>query len=202
MPIARVRSSRPACIRASQECGAEEVGELLIRLREKPLSPLGDFRGYTDATATDAKVLRDVFRRGDRFYRSGDLMRFDDNDYFYFVDRIGDTFRWKGENVSTAEVEAVIGRAPGVDGVAVASVSVPGMEGRAGLAALETSAAFDLAAFWDVAQVLPQYAQPCFVRVRSRLATTGTFKVQKTQLRLDGADPSGIEDPMYVRQAE
>ena len=182
------------------ECAPGEVGELLIRLKAKPFSALGDFRGYTDEGATRSKVLTDVFRQGDRYFRSGDLMRFDDNDYFYFVDRIGDTYRWKGENVSTAEVAEVIGKAEGVRGATVASVLVPGMEGAAGLAALECEGGLDVAAFWRVVRTLPSYAQPRFVRVLPQLATTGTFKIQKTRLRSEGVDPNRVTDPLYVRQ--
>jgi fatty-acyl-CoA synthase len=181
------------------ECDAGQVGELLIELKDNPRSALNEFRGYTDPEATQQKQLRDVFRSGDRYFRSGDLMRFDENDYFYFVDRIGDTFRWKGENVSTAEVAEVIGRAPGVQSATVTGVHVPGSEGQAGLAALECSASFDPEAFWTTAQQLPSYAQPRFVRLIDRLATTGTFKIQKSQLRSDGVNPTEVRDPLYIR---
>ncbi len=179
------RDSAGHCI----ECEPGEVGELLIRLKDKPMSALGDFRGYTDEDATQKKVLRDVFREGDRFFRSGDLMRFDENDYFYFVDRIGDTYRWKGENVSTAEVAEVIGKAHGVRAATVASIPLPGMEGAAGMAALECDGELDVEGFWKVVRTLPAYAQPRFIRVLPELSTTGTFKIQKTRLRADGVDP-------------
>lgn len=181
------------------ECGPGEQGELLIKLKDNPKSALGEFRGYTDEAATQKKMLKDVFKSGDRYFRSGDLMRFDENDYFYFVDRIGDTFRWKGENVSTAEVAEVISVAEGVRGATMASVLVPGMEGQAGLAALECDGAFDPESFWRTVQGLPSYAQPRFVRVIGRLSTTGTFKIQKTDLRADGVDPEKVRDPLYVR---
>jgi fatty-acyl-CoA synthase len=182
------------------ECAPHEVGELLIKLKDKPRSALGEFKGYTDERATEKKILRDVFKSGDRFFRSGDLMRFDENDYFYFVDRIGDTYRWKGENVSTAEVAEVVGRAPGVKGATVSSVHVPGAEGQAGLAALEVDGDLDIGAFWQVTQELPSYAQPRFVRVLRQLSTTGTFKIQKMQLRSDGVDPTRVDDPLFLRQ--
>jgi fatty-acyl-CoA synthase len=181
------------------ECGPGEPGELLIKLKDNPKSALGEFRGYTDEAATQKKMLKDVFKSGDRYFRSGDLMRFDENDYFYFVDRIGDTFRWKGENVSTAEVAEVISVADGVRGATMASVLVPGMEGQAGLAALECDGVFDPESFWRTVQGLPSYAQPRFVRVIGRLSTTGTFKIQKTDLRADGVDPEKVQDPLYVR---
>jgi fatty-acyl-CoA synthase len=191
-----VHDARGLCI----ECAPGEVGELLIRLPERPRSALADFKGYTDAGATQKKILSDVFRQGDRFFRSGDLMRFDDNDYFYFVDRIGDTYRWKGENVSTAEVAEVISTAPGVQQATVSGVVVPGAEGQAGLAAVVCEGAFDAGGFWQTAQELPAYAQPRFVRVLEQMQTTGTFKIQKTQLRADGVDPGAVADPIYVRQ--
>ncbi len=203
LKLARYDVERDELVRAADgrcvECGPRQVGELLIRLPDKPRSALGEFRGYTDAKATANKILRDVFVEGDRFFRSGDLMRFDENDYFYFVDRIGDTYRWKGENVSTAEVAEVLGAAPGVAEATVSGVHVPGAEGQAGLAAVVCEAAFDPRAFWDAAQVLPSYAQPRFVRVLTRLDTTGTYKIQKARLRSEGVDPSAVGDPIYVR---
>ncbi len=107
------------------------------------------------------------------------------------MDRIGDTFRWKGENVSTAEVADVLASAPGVAEATVVGVEVPGQEGKAGLAAivLEPGASFTPASFWQAAQELPSYAQPRFVRLLDGLQTTGTYKVQKTQLEREGVAP-------------
>jgi fatty-acyl-CoA synthase len=190
-----LRDERGFCI----ECGPGEEGELVIKLEDKPRSALGEFRGYTDEQATQKKMIRDVFEPGDRYFRSGDLMRFDDKDYFYFVDRIGDTYRWKGENVSTAEVAELLSLAPGVLEATVSGVHVPGMEGQAGLAAVVCQGQFDAQGFWQAAQELPAYAQPRFVRVLDQMHTTGTFKIQKTQLRLDGVDPTKLSDPLYVR---
>lgn len=190
-----VRDERGLCIR----CEPGEVGQLLIRLQDEPRSALSEFRGYTDAEATNDKILEGVFEPGDRYFLSGDLLRFDDNDYFYFVDRIGDTYRWKGENVSTEEVAEVISRAPGVLSATVTGVHVAGNEGQAGLAALVCEGAIDLEGFWETAQELPAYAQPRFLRMMSELRTTGTFKIQKTKLRADGVDPSEIDDPLYLR---
>lgn len=182
-------------------CERGEVGELLVRLPERPLTPATEYRGYTDPDATQKKVLTDVFVKGDRYFRSGDLLRFDEDDYFYFVDRIGDTYRWKGENVSTAEVADVLTTAPGVTEATVVGVRVPGHEGQAGLAAivLEPGATFDAQGFWKAAQELPSYAQPRFVRVISAMQTTGTFKIQKNGLRHEGVDPNAVNDPLFVR---
>src|SRR5207302_8978591 len=105
------------------------------------------FEGYTSQEATEKKILRDAFEPGDAWFRTGDLMRKDEQGYFYFVDRIGDTFRWKGENVSTTEVTQMIAACPGVIDAVVYGVTVPGTEGRAGMAAVVVSSTFDLIAF-------------------------------------------------------
>ncbi len=183
-----------------QECEAGEVGELLVRLASRPVSAAVEYRGYTDSEATEAKILTDVLTPGDRYFRTGDLLRRDEDDYFYFVDRIGDTFRWKGENVSTAEVADVLTAAPFVQEATVVGVPVPGHDGQAGLAALvlREAAEFDADAFATIVAELPPYARPRFVRLLPRLATTGTFKVQKGALRQDGIDPNRIDDPLYV----
>lgn len=171
------RDARGVCI----ECGPREVGELVVTLSERPISALAEFRGYTDAAATQKKIVRDVVVPGDRAFRSGDLLYYDEDDFFYFVDRIGDTFRFKGENVSTAEVADVLSRAPGIKHVAVVGVELPGVDGRAGFAAVECEA-FDAESFWKTAQELPDYAQPRLVRRVASLDTTATFKIQKTEL--------------------
>ncbi|MEO0322714.1 MAG: AMP-binding protein [Myxococcota bacterium] len=186
------------------ECATDEAGELLVRVPQ--LGPVRDllFPGYTDRAATERKLARDVFATGDQWFRSGDLLTRDADDYYAFVDRVGDTFRWKGENVATAEVETVLSSAPGVQAVVVVGVTVPGYEGRAGLAALVLApgAAFDGNALAKVAAELPDYAQPRFVRLLADLDTTQTFKVQKVRLRREGADPSTVRDPLYLRMGE
>jgi len=142
--------------------------------------------------------LRDVFATGDAWYRTGDLMRRDRAGFFYFIDRIGDTFRWKGENVSTGEVEEVIAACPGIAEVVVYGVAVPGAEGRAGMAAIVPGAGFDLALLRrHLAERLPDYARPVFLRLRDGISLTGTFKPQKQQLAADGYDPAGTDDALY-----
>ncbi|MFW2389215.1 MAG: AMP-binding protein [Polyangiales bacterium] len=179
-------------------CGNDEVGELLIRVSKLPTAGL-EYRGYTDESATKKKLLSDVFKKGDQYFRTGDLLRRDADGFYYFVDRIGDTFRWKGENVSTAEVADVITHDDSIDEATVVGVPVPNMEGQAGLAAVVPSNEFDPGRFWNTVSDLPPYAQPRFVRVMSGLAKTGTFKVQKNELRNDGVDPAKVPDPLYVR---
>jgi fatty-acyl-CoA synthase len=140
-----------------------------------------------------------VFADGDAWYRTGDLMRQDAQGFFYFVDRVGDTFRWKGENVSTTEVEAQIGRYPGVTAVAVYGVPVPGSEGRAGMAALAVNAEFSLSEFRRVlTSTLPAYARPVFVRMVPAIELTGTFKLRKQELAQDGYDPTRVRDALYL----
>jgi len=157
------------------------------------------FEGYTDAAATEKKILRDVFAPGDAWVRSGDLMRQDAQGFFYFVDRIGDTFRWKGENVATTEVAAAVASAPGVSAANVYGVAVPGQDGKAGMAALEVTGAFDLAALHaHIAARLPPYARPLFLRIVGSLAITETFKQKKHLLTQDGFDPAVITDPLYA----
>jgi len=173
-----------------------------VRIGDKPITPLTEFRGYTDEEATRKKQLVNVFREGDQFYRTGDLLRMDGEGFFYFVDRIGDTYRWKGENVSTAEVADVLADAKGVAQVTVVGIRVPGLEGRCGLAAVLPADTLDLAAFAARAEELPTYARPRFVRVLGAMDTTATFKVQKSRLEQEGADPSKVNDDLFVLTPE
>jgi len=155
------------------------------------------FEGYTSASATEKKILRDVFEKGDAYFRTGDLLRMDAESYFYFIDRIGDTFRWKGENVATSEVAEVLSVAKGVREANVYGVTVPGSEGRAGMAALVVDDGFDPAALYaHVASSLPSYARPVFVRIGPELETTGTFKHRKVELVKQGFDPNTVPDPI------
>jgi fatty-acyl-CoA synthase len=178
-------------------CAPHEAGEALGQI----LSENGAtrFEGYTDDAASAKKILRDAFAPGDAWYRTGDLMRQDEQGFFYFVDRVGDTFRWKGENVSTTEVAEVIASCPGVADAAVYGVSVPGTEGRAGMAALVVAKDFDLDELRRaLAGRLPDYARPRFVRIVSALELTGTFKLRKQELALEGYDPARIRDALYM----
>jgi fatty-acyl-CoA synthase len=190
-----IRDASGYCIPAKRG----EVGELVVRLPKKLRLAVTEFRGYTDEEATKKKILTDLFEPGDRYFRSGDLLRVDDEGFVYFVDRIGDTFRCKGENVSTAEVADVLSAAEGVEEVTVIGVRVPPHDGQFGLAAVVPSGEFDARAFFETAKSLPSYAQPRFVRVLDALQKTGTFKVQKTELRRDGIDRGASSGPLYLR---
>ena len=188
-----LRDAQGLCVR----CAADEPGEALGRIGRD--NPGARFDGYTDAQASEKKILRDVLKPGDAWFRTGDLMRKDAKGYFYFVDRIGDTFRWKGENVATTEVAETLARCPGVRDATVYGVAIPGADGRAGMAALVVDDDFDLAALHrHVAACLPSYARPVFVRIRAELATTGTFKHRKDELAREGYDPAATSDAIYV----
>lgn len=178
------------------ECGPGQVGQCVGMIG------VGDarteFSGYLDRAASEKKVLQNVFARGDSWFATGDLMRMDADGYFYFVDRVGDTFRWKGENVSTSEVAERLQAFPGVAQASVYGVEVDGADGRAGMAALVVDGAFDAKAFGEhVARELPIWAQPLFVRILPHLDTTGTFKVRKLDLAADGYDPAKIKGPLF-----
>lgn len=177
-------------------CGADEAGEALGKVVADTQAPARQFDGYTDDKASARKLIRDVFAPGDCWFRTGDLMKKDAAGYFYFVDRLGDTFRWKGENVSTGEVAAMLRAFPGVADAAVYGVTLPGHEGRAGMAALTLENGLDLAALWAFLDGrLPAYAQPLFLRVGGALDLTGTFKLAKGRLMKEGYRGSG--DPVW-----
>ncbi len=179
-------------------CGPEEPGEALGRIGG------GDdagrpFEGYSDGKASEAKIARGVQAAGDAWFRTGDLMRRDREGYYFFVERLGDTYRWKGENVSTAEVTACLLACSDVRQGVAYGVAVRGTEGGAGMAALVTAADFDMVRFRkEIATKLPEYARPVFLRLVSGLATTATFKPVVAALAAEGFDPGGIADRVYV----
>ena len=178
-----------------EPCGVGEAGEAIA-----PLGGSARFEGYTDPAASARKVLSNVFAPGDRWFRSGDLMRRDTGGFFSFVDRMGDTYRWKGENISTAEVAAVLASCPGVVDAAVYGVALPGRDGAAGMAALVVEEEFDLAVLHArVTAALPGYARPLLVRLCAAIDRTGTFKLAKTALARDGLDTGSDATWLYQR---
>lgn len=186
-------------------CQPGEVGEAIGMIHNYPDIVAGRFEGYTSKEATEKKILRNVFREGDAWWSSGDLLRCDEDGYCWFVDRIGDTYRWKSENVSTTEVAEAFGDLPGVESVTVYGVQVPGAEGRAGMAAvvMEAGNTFDPVAFHRRAlERLPRYAAPLFVRVAPQADMTTTFKLRKVDLQRQGFDPAAVPDPLYVRDEQ
>lgn len=185
-----------------ERCAANEIGEAVGLMPATGGERAGRFEGYADQEATNRKVLCNVFKAGDSWYRTGDLMRRDERGFYYFVDRVGETYRWKGENVSTAEVLTALAASRGVIEGVVYGVSVPGADGRAGTAALVVNADFDLAAFRaEVVSRLPPYARPVFLRILSTLEATGTFKPRKQELMQAGFDPSRVTDPLFFDDA-
>jgi fatty-acyl-CoA synthase len=185
-----------------ERCAANEIGEAVGLMPATGGERAGRFEGYADQEASDRKVLRNVFKAGDSWYRTGDLMRRDERGFYFFVDRVGETYRWKGENVSTAEVLTALTASRGVMEGVVYGLSVPGADGRAGAAALVVNAEFDLAAFRaEVASRLPSYARPVFLRILPTLEATGTFKPRKQELMQAGFDPSRVTDPLYFDDA-
>jgi fatty-acyl-CoA synthase len=194
-----VRGADGFCI----ECAPDEVGEAVGAISNDRGKPQGRFEGYTNPADTEKKVLRDAFKKGDSYFRTGDLMRRDARGYFFFVDRIGDTFRWKGENVATSEVAEVISVFPRIKEVNVYGVEVPGADGRAGMAAITAGKGLDMAKLHaHIAQNLPGYARPLFLRIQDEIETTGTFKHRKVDLAADGFDPSRVRDPIFFDHPE
>ena len=190
-----VRTEDGLCI----PCARGEIGEAIGRIGTADDGG-GRFEGYTDAAETEKKILRDVLARGDAWFRTGDLMRLDEAGFFHFVDRVGDTFRWKGENVATSEVNEAVADCPGVVDATTYGVEIPGADGRAGMAAVVVDDRFDLAEFREgVSRRLPAYARPVMIRFCTALDTTETFKQKKHQLVREGFDPRLVADPLFFR---
>ncbi|XP_070711238.1 long-chain fatty acid transport protein 1-like [Pempheris klunzingeri] len=199
--LVRVQGDNRELYRDSQglcaPCLPGEPGMLVGRINRT--DPLRRFDGYIDEDSTNRKIAHNVFKMGDSAYVSGDILVMDEYGYMYFRDRSGDTFRWRGENVSTAEVEGVLSGLLEHTDVAVYGVSVPGVEGKAGMAAIsDTEGQFDLDAFMmAVEKVLPSYARPVFLRLMPSVDTTGTFKIQKTRLQREGYRTQDSSDKIY-----
>lgn len=181
--------------------GINNPGELLGQVNTGSGQSVSPFDGYTDPEATEKKLLRNVFESGDCWFRSGDLFREDEQGYFYFVDRIGDTFRWKSENVSTTEVAQQLAEYTDAEMINIYGVKVPDTEGRAGMAAVVMidGKSFDGDAFFAIVKKnLQSYAMPMFVRVVKAADLTGTFKLRKVDLLRESYNPTRFDDPLYV----
>ncbi|KAL7879302.1 hypothetical protein AOLI_G00102760 [Acnodon oligacanthus] len=187
-----VRDANGRCIKVS----TGETGLLVVKITK--LAPFAGYAGNPEQT--EKKRLRNVFQPGDVYFNSGDLMKIDHNNFIYFQDRVGDTFRWKGENVATTEVSDIISQVDFIREGNIYGVQVPGQEGRVGMAAvtIKEGAEFDgIKMFNHVTKHLPSYAQPRFLRIQSTLDVTGTFKQVKKKLVEEGFDPAGISEPLY-----
>lgn len=193
------RDAQGRCIRVADG----EPGLLLGQITKHTA-----FEGYTSKEETEKKILRDAFDNGDAWFNTGDLMKTVNVGFslglahYQFVDRVGDTFRWKSENVSTNEVGEIINGHAQVDFCNVYGVEIPGADGRAGMASLvmaEGVEGLDTKSFSAyVNEHLPGYARPVFLRIQRELDTTGTFKMVKGQLRKEGYDLDLVSDPIYV----
>jgi fatty-acyl-CoA synthase len=184
-------------------CTSDEIGEAIGKIPPERSNISGRFEGYTSREDSEKKILRNVLKQGDAWFRTGDLMRKDKRGFFYFVDRIGDTFRWKGENVATSEVAEAMTGYPGLVEANVYGVAVPGADGKAGMASIVVDDRFDLKGLRQhLASRLPPYARPLFIRIQREMGVTATFKHKKGDLVQAGFDPAKTSDEVYFNDAE
>jgi fatty-acyl-CoA synthase len=177
------------------ECAPDEPGELLVRARR---SGLGVFHGYVDQSATEARLVRDAFEPGDALFRTFDLLRRDRDGFYYFVERRGDSYRFKGENVSVAAVERELEALPGVRGAAVAGVAVAGYDGRVGLAVVASEPGFEVASLHALSTRLPRTALPRFVRLVPELSRTASLKLKRRSWADEGVDPERVAAELWA----
>jgi citronellyl-CoA synthetase len=177
--------------------GLGEAGLLL-----KPHKYDFNFIGYKDKAATEAKIIHNALKEGDMWMNTGDLVRNQGCGHIMFVDRLGDTFRWKGHNVSTTEVEQIFNSYRQVSMSCVYGVPIPGTDGRAGMAALTTDTKIEDFDFEGLATQLldnlAPYAVPLFLRFISEMSTTATHKLKKSKLKKECYEIEEIDDPLYV----
>jgi len=183
-------------------CEPGQPGELVGKIVKG--DPLREFDGYANESASKKKIAENVFTRGDTAFLTGDVLVMDEDGYMYFKDRTGDTFRWRGENVSTAEVEATISNIVKLKDACVYGVEVPGAEGRAGMAAIvDDQHNIDLVHLHkELCKKLPAYARPLFIRLLNKVDQTGTFKLKKVDYRKDGFNPAKTSDKMFYLNAK
>uniref|UniRef100_A0A6Q2YDK3 long-chain-fatty-acid--CoA ligase n=1 Tax=Esox lucius TaxID=8010 RepID=A0A6Q2YDK3_ESOLU len=190
-----IRDTSGLCVEAPRG----ETGLLVSKITD-----IAPFVGYAkNSQQTEKKKLRDVLQKGDLYFNSGDLLKIDHDNFIYFQDRVGDTFRWKGENVATTEVTDILTLIDFVQEANVYGVQVPGNEGRIGMAAITVKEGkqFDgNKTFSHVASYLPAYARPHFIRIQNAVEVTGTFKQMKVKLVEEGFDPTCVTDPLYILQ--
>ncbi|KAK5935535.1 hypothetical protein CgunFtcFv8_020890 [Champsocephalus gunnari] len=192
-----IRDDNGLCVEAPKG----ETGLLVSKITD-----IAPFVGYAqNEEQTERKKLRNVLKKGDLYFNSGDLMRIDNDNFIYFQDRVGDTFRWKGENVATNEVSDILTISDGLKEANVYGVQVPGHEGRIGMAAvtMKEGAQFDGSRIFNhVVSYLPLYARPRFIRIQNAVEVTGTFKQMKVKLVEESFDPGRIQDPLYILDNE
>ena len=179
-----------------QKVEIDQTGLLIFKISEK-----NPFDGYTDAQASEKKILRDVFEKGDAWFNTGDLVVLQKHGHIQFGDRIGDTFRWQGENVATTEVESVIMKWPEIEDAVVYGVTVPGRDGRCGMLYLtqKEEGKLDLNGLAaHMRENLPTYAVPRFIRIGQKVDVTGTFKFQKSKLKNAAYNVAEVDDPLHL----
>lgn len=188
-----IRNSKGFCM----PCKPNEPGVFVGKITAG--NPARQFLGYVDSEASKKKIVSNVFRKGDSAFISGDILIADEFGYLFFKDRTGDTFRWKGENVSTSEVEAILSNIVNYKDVIVYGVEVKGQEGRAGMAAiLDPQDELNLSSLAEnIKKQLPVYARPIFIRIMKKLDMTGTFKLKKVDLQREGFNPNDIKENIY-----
>ena len=176
------------------KCKSGDIGMGLLKLKDDSF-----FTGYKDKEKTTKKKIYNVFRKNDIYFNTGDMLKLHDDLWVSFVDRFGDTFRWKSENVSTLEVESILNSFPAIHLSAVYGIAIPNTEGKAGMAAikLNQSLKFEIDDFSRfVVDVLPGYSIPMFIRIRDDLETTGPYKIKKVDLRKEAYNVNIIQDPL------
>ncbi|XP_074523236.1 long-chain fatty acid transport protein 2-like [Halichoeres trimaculatus] len=187
------RDENGLCVEAKKG----ETGLLVSKITD-----IAPFVGYAqNEEQTEKKRLRNVLKKGDLYFNSGDLMRIDEENFIYFQDRVGDTFRWKGENVATTEVSDILTISGCLKEANVYGVEVQGHEGRIGMAAVTVKQGlqFDGSQLYNnVTSYLPSYARPRFIRIQNAVELTATFKQMKVKLVEQGFDPGCIQDPLYI----
>ena len=182
-------------------CTKVSEGETGLYIQK--ISSSAKFQGYLDAQASNKKILQNVFKTGDQYFNTGDLITLHDNNWLSFADRVGDTYRWKSENVSTMEVAAILNNASGVMDCNVYGVQIDSAEGKAGMAAMNVSDEFSFISFIEhVNKNLNTFQKPYFLRLTKEMQTTGTFKHQKEDLKKQGFNPSLIKDKLYFLQKD
>ena len=182
-------------------CGPNECGQLIGKIEVN--DPFKDFTGYVDKQESNKKIIKNVFKKGDAYFSSGDLLTMDEYGYLYFTDRSGDNIRWKGENISTGEVESIISSLSELVDCVVYGVGIPGYEGKAGMLAIhDPSRSLKLEKLLkDMQKSLPSYSIPLIIRLCDKIEMTTTFKLPKTALAKESFIPDKVKDPLFILDA-
>ena len=182
-------------------CGPNECGQLIGKIEVN--DPFKDFTGYVDKQESNKKIIKNVFKKGDAYFSSGDLLTMDEYGYLYFTDRSGDNIRWKGENISTGEVESIISSLSELVDCVVYGVGIPGYEGKAGMLAIhDPSRSLKLEKLLkDMQKSLPSYSIPLIIRLCDKIEMTTTFKLPKTALAKESFNPDKVKDPLFILDA-